>query len=102
MQRSYLETRSQAQIAAVAVNVIDPTEEKDSVALIDSLCKSLFVAGTADRLRTRAVLCNIYHNALHDHWFKARDLMLMSHLQESISNSDVLTQARRPQLLAMV
>ena len=44
------------------------------------------------RIRTRSMLCHIYHHALHDRWFQARDLMLMSHLQESIQHSDVETQ----------
>merc|ERR1739844_51159 len=42
--------------------------------------------------RTRAILCHIYHHAIHDNWFEARDLMLMSHLQDSISHSDPPTQ----------
>jgi translation initiation factor 3 subunit C len=33
-----------------------------------------------------------YHNALHDRWFEARDLILMSHLQESIDSADVPLQ----------
>lgn len=45
-----------------------------------------------DRLRTRAILCHIYHHALHDNWYEARDLMLMSHLQDSIQHSDPPTQ----------
>jgi translation initiation factor 3 subunit C len=45
-----------------------------------------------DRIRTQAMLCHIYHHALHDRWFEARDLMLMSHLQESIDHADIPLQ----------
>jgi translation initiation factor 3 subunit C len=38
------------------------------------------------------MLCQIYFLALHDQYYKARDMMLMSHLQETISNFDVSTQ----------
>lgn len=44
------------------------------------------------RIRTRAVLCHIYHHALHDRWVQARDLMMMTHLQENIGFADVPTQ----------
>ena len=44
------------------------------------------------RIRTRAMLCHIYHHALHDRWFQAHDLMLMSHLQEGITLADIPTQ----------
>ena len=47
------------------------------------------------RVRTRAVLCHIYHHALHDRWVPARDLMMMTHLQENIVYADVPTQVRR-------
>ncbi|KAK7488251.1 hypothetical protein BaRGS_00020558 [Batillaria attramentaria] len=58
--------------------------------LMDKLCKFIYEKDSTDRLRTRAILCQIYHHALHDRWFKARDLMLMSHLQDSIQHSDIL------------
>jgi translation initiation factor 3 subunit C len=52
----------------------------------------IYAKDTTDRLRTRAILCHIYHHALHDNWFEARDLILMSHLQEVIQHSDPPTQ----------
>jgi len=60
--------------------------------LMDKLCKYIYAQDSTDRLRTRAILCHIYHHALHDRWFKARDLILMSHLQDNIQHSDVPTQ----------
>ena len=44
--------------------------------------------------KTRVVLCHIYHHAIHDQWFQARDLMLMTHLQEGIGVADINTQVR--------
>lgn len=43
-------------------------------------------------IRARAMLCHIYHLALHDQYYRSRDMMLMSHLQETISSFDVNTQ----------
>eukprot|EP00126_Sphaerothecum_destruens_P015153 Sdes_comp9074_c0_seq1m524 len=63
-----------------------------TIDIIDKLCKFLYSNDTTDRIRTRAMLCHIYHHALHNRWYEARDLILMSHLQESIQHSDVPTQ----------
>lgn len=38
------------------------------------------------------MLSHVYHHALHNHYHKARDMLLMSHLQESIHSADVATQ----------
>lgn len=51
---------------------------------MDRLCKYIYVRDNTDRLRTRAVLCHIYHMSLHDKWYEARDLMLMAHLQVGV------------------
>ncbi|KAI8993922.1 eukaryotic translation initiation factor 3 subunit 8 [Trametes punicea] len=59
--------------------------------LIHSLCVHLYKSGNS-LLRTRAMLCHIYHYALHNDFHTARDMLLMSHLQESIHNADVATQ----------
>lgn len=48
---------------------------------MDRLCRYIYVNDKEERIRPRAMLCHIYHYALHDEWYKARDLMLMSHLQ---------------------
>ena len=50
--------------------------------------------GDMGRIRTRAMLCHIYHHALHNRWVQAHDLMLMSHLQEGIHLADIPTQVR--------
>ena len=60
--------------------------------MLDKLCKYIYSKDNTDRLRTRAILCHIYFNAIHDNWFAARDLMLMSHLQDTVHHSDPATQ----------
>ena len=72
--------------------VIDPEEEADATALMHRLCSVLYAPDSPQRTRTRAMLCHVYHYAVHDNWFRARDMMLMSHLQEHITMSDIETQ----------
>lgn len=45
-----------------------------------------------ERLKTRAALYHIYNSALRDNFYTARDMMLVSHLQESISTTEIPTQ----------
>ncbi|KAG8213854.1 eukaryotic translation initiation factor 3 subunit 8 N-terminus-domain-containing protein [Butyriboletus roseoflavus] len=59
--------------------------------LIHSLCVHLYKADNS-LLRTRAILSHIYHHALHNDFYTARDMLLMSHLQETIHSADVATQ----------
>merc|ERR1719433_462666 len=60
--------------------------------MMDRLCKYIYAKDSTDRVRTRAILCHIYHHSIHDSWYQARDLMLMSHLQDSVHHSDPATQ----------
>ncbi|OXU23527.1 hypothetical protein TSAR_011892 [Trichomalopsis sarcophagae] len=69
-----------------------PSDVVTSVKVMENLCKYVYAHDDTNRLRTRAILSHIYHHALHDNWFQARDLMLMSHLQEAIQQSDPATQ----------
>lgn len=73
--------------------VVPDSDQKnvDSAELISKLTSFVYQHGS-DRAKTRAMICHIYHHALHDRFTEARDLLLMSHLQETISNAgDVST-----------
>ncbi|KAI1373048.1 eukaryotic translation initiation factor 3 subunit 8 N-terminus-domain-containing protein [Hypoxylon crocopeplum] len=63
----------------------------DATNLLNVLCNYLFT-NSDGIIRARAMLCQIYFLALHDEYYKARDMMLMSHLQETIGSFDVQTQ----------
>ncbi|KRY93188.1 Eukaryotic translation initiation factor 3 subunit C [Trichinella pseudospiralis] len=63
-----------------------------SLAEMKELCQYLYVNDTTKRLRTEASLCQVYHLALHDHWYQARDILLMSHLQTHIDHTEISSQ----------
>ncbi|KAB2576523.1 hypothetical protein BFW01_g2895 [Lasiodiplodia theobromae] len=87
-----LEENSWKAIPSGLSSTITPRDSAaDPTALIATLCTYLF-RYSEGIIRARAMLCQIYHLALHDHYYKARDMMLMSHLQETIANFDVNTQ----------
>ncbi|KAF8891647.1 eukaryotic translation initiation factor 3 domain-containing protein [Infundibulicybe gibba] len=85
----------QALEAAADTSEIRPSVTLSSLgsssALIHSLCVYLYKSGNS-LLRTRAMLSHVYHYALHNDFHAARDMLLMSHLQESIHSADVATQ----------
>lgn len=66
-------------------------EPFDAAAAMKTLCEYVYAHGDS-RCRTRALLCDVAHSALHGHFYAARDLLLMSHLQDTAHMSDVETQ----------
>lgn len=87
-----LEDNSWKSIPEKLTSQITPRgSSTDSFDLVATLCTYLF-SNSEGILRARAMLCQIYFLALHDQYYKSRDMMLMSHLQESITNFDVNTQ----------
>lgn len=62
--------------------------------LVHALCVYLYQRAeeSGERQRARAILCHVYHHALHADYHVARDRFLMSHLQESIHLADAETQ----------
>ncbi|KAA1086443.1 Translation initiation factor 3 subunit c [Puccinia graminis f. sp. tritici] len=59
--------------------------------LIHALCAYLYKTDNS-LLQTRAALCQIFNYGLHDEYYRARDLLLMLHLQETVHGADVGTQ----------
>lgn len=68
--------------------------ELNSQQLIDRLCKYIYVNDETGRICKMAALSQVYHYALHDRWYEARDLMIMTGLPNSILNhkSDIQLQ----------
>ncbi len=58
---------------------------------MEQLCKLVYTHGD-ERLKTKAMLCHVYHHALHDRHSQARDLLLMSHIQDNVQHMDARTQ----------
>ena len=63
----------------------------DSQKKVEELCNFVFSFGS-ERSKTRALLCAVFHNALHDRYHRARDMFLISHVQDSIDKADTKTQ----------
>lgn len=65
------------------------------------LCRYVYDNGQ-ERLKVRALLYHAYWLAIHDNYQKARDLMLLSHIQESLVTLDVPTQVQYNRALVQV
>lgn len=65
--------------------------KRDASGLIHLLCVHIYHS-EAPLLRARAILAHIFNHAMHGRYHQARDLMLMSHLHDTIQHADVATQ----------
>lgn len=87
-----LEENSWKELPATVDSTITPKAKSiDALELVNIISNYLFTNSEGYH-RARAMLCHIYFQALHDDYYKARDMMLMSHLQDSISTFNVATQ----------
>ena len=68
-----------------------PAPAVDVAKRIEDLSNFIFKHGD-ERHKTRALLCSVYHHALHDRYYHARDLFLISHVHDFIEKADVKTQ----------
>ncbi|ROT38458.1 eukaryotic translation initiation factor 3 subunit 8 [Sodiomyces alkalinus F11] len=87
-----LEDNAWKSVSPKAESTITPRAQTPEAGnLVNVLCTYLF-SHAEGILRARAMLCQVYFLALHNEYYKARDMLLMSHLQENIPNFDVLSQ----------
>jgi translation initiation factor 3 subunit C len=67
----------------LAVENVSDDHLYDFTTIISKLSQYVYKYGTK-KSQMRAMICQIYHHALHDRFSDARDLLLMSHLQDTI------------------
>ncbi|KAJ1964812.1 Translation initiation factor 3 subunit c [Dipsacomyces acuminosporus] len=82
-------------------SVVPASTDGDMEAIIHRLCTHLYLHADP-LLRTRAMLMHIFNHALHKRYYVARDLLLMSHLQENVHQADVNTQVLYNRALAQL
>lgn len=92
-------TRHPASLSGPATAKVEPV---DYSALIEELCAFVFRVSEIAVQKTRALLCLVYNNALHDRYYAARDLFLLSHVNDFIEKADVRTQVLYNRTLAVL
>eukprot|EP00193_Tetraselmis_chui_P013756 CAMPEP_0177770216 /NCGR_PEP_ID=MMETSP0491_2-20121128/10794_1 /TAXON_ID=63592 /ORGANISM="Tetraselmis chuii, Strain PLY429" /LENGTH=962 /DNA_ID=CAMNT_0019287391 /DNA_START=118 /DNA_END=3006 /DNA_ORIENTATION=+ len=67
------------------------TMAEDPDAVIQGLMTTILEHGD-ERTKARAMLCKVFYTAILGDFFTARDLLLMSHLQDAVQHMDISTQ----------
>jgi len=94
-------TLTQPEAALADALAVSNKPRGSSKKLMDELTSIIYAHGD-ERLKARSMLCHIYFHALHERFYEARDMMMMSHLQDSISHMDVPTQILFNRTMAQV
>ncbi|KAJ2848378.1 Translation initiation factor 3 subunit c [Coemansia brasiliensis] len=81
--------------------IVPPAVRGNTEATIHGLCTFLYQHADP-LLRIRAMLMHVFNHALHKRYYIARDLLLMSHIQENAYQADVSTQILYNRALAQL
>ena len=67
------------------------TITEDLMDVLNYLTKIVMRFGSGAH-KARTILCLVFHKALHDQFFEGRDILLSSHVGDSIQNSEIPDQ----------
>ncbi|KAJ2835791.1 Translation initiation factor 3 subunit c [Coemansia erecta] len=98
------QVNSQVEAAAAALKTSGESRivsGGDIESVVHGLCTFLYQHADP-LLRMRAMLMHIFNHALHKRYYVARDLLLMSHIQESAHQADINTQVLYNRALAQM
>lgn len=86
-----LERNAVKSLSGESSQISDISAAQPASDLVYDLAVYLYRSAPA-LLRTRAMLTHIFHNAMVGRYHEARDMLLMSHLQDNIQHADISTQ----------
>jgi translation initiation factor 3 subunit C len=78
-------------VKGVTSKVTPFDQSRDAAGLVHLLAVYIYHSD-APLLRARAILAHIFNHATRGNYHQARDLLLMSHLQDTVAQADVTTQ----------
>ena len=90
-EKTASEQQAEAAVAAPAFSLPPPPVNIADQGLVGQLATFLYKHGS-DQSRVRALLMHVYHLALHNQYLTARDMLLMSHIHETVQHADIKTQ----------
>eukprot|EP01132_Coremiostelium_polycephalum_P005374 gene5374-6706_t len=94
IQEYYEKIGNNGACAKIAIRLIEHIyfrSSPENQSLLSKLSLVIYQHGD-ERLNARTILCNIYFNAINNKFHEARDMMLMSHLQDNPTGMDISTQ----------